>query len=165
MTQPEAQLRRHRRDVFSGAITAVAGLILFTAARQIERLPGDTETIGPATFPTALSVILVVAGLLLCVSGFRTTPDTTVDVDELGDAPPVPWRRLLLMVVLFAVYCGAFIPVGFLISTFVYLALVSGVVDAARWKRNVLFALGFSVVVYFTFTQVLAVELPAGILG
>ncbi|MET0898477.1 MAG: tripartite tricarboxylate transporter TctB family protein [Mycobacterium sp.] len=165
MTQPDVHLRPHRRDVFSGAITAVGGLILFTAAQRIERLPGDTETIGPATFPTALSAILIGAGLMLCVSGFRKTPDPTVDGEALRDDPPVPPGRLLLMIVLFAGYCAAFIPVGFLLSTFAYLALVSGVVDAARWKRNVLFALGFSAVVYLTFTRLLAVELPAGILG
>ena len=165
MTQPEVHLRPHRRDVLSGAIAAIGGLILFTAARRIERLPGDTETIGPATFPTALSAILVVAGLMLCVSGFRHTPDNPGEADEHGDTTPVPWRRLVLMVAMFAVYCVAFISVGFLLSTFAYLALVSCAVDAARWKRNVLFALGFSVVVYFTFTELLAVELPAGLLG
>ena len=165
MTQPEVHLRPHRRDVLSGAIAAIGGLILFTAARRIERLPGDTETIGPATFPTALSVILVAAGVMLCVSGIRSTPDHSVEADELGDTPPVPWRRLLLMVVMFGAYCVAFISVGFLISTVAYLALVSCAVDAARWKRNLLFALGFSVVVYFTFTELLAVELPAGLLG
>lgn len=165
MTHPEVRRRPHRGDILAGAITAMGGLILFTAARQIERLPGDTETIGPATFPTALSAILVVAGVMLCASGFRKAPDSAGDVGELEDVPPVPWRRLLLMVTLFAAYCLAFIPVGFLISTFLYLAAVSCAVHAAKWKRNVLFALGFSAVVYLTFTQLLAVELPVGLLG
>ena len=165
MTGPEVRQRPHRNDVLSGAVATIGGLVLFASAREIERIPGDTETIGPATFPTALSAILVVAGLMLCVSGFRKAPDNTVEADEPGDTPPVPWRRLLLMVVLFAVYCAAFIPVGFLISTTLYLALVSCVVDAPRWKRNVVFALGFSAIVYLTFTRLLAVELPVGLLG
>jgi putative tricarboxylic transport membrane protein len=159
MTGPGSRLRAHRRDAVAGVATAVGGLLLFTAARGIESLPGDTETISPATFPTMLSVILMAAGLTLSVSGLRGAE--RADSDDV----PVPPRRLLLMVVSFAAYCVVFVPVGFLLSTTAYLALVSCLIDAARWKRNVLFAAGFSVLVYVLFTEVLAVELPAGVLG
>jgi len=171
MTRPDTGLRPHRRDAVAGMVTAIGGTVLFTAAQQIERLPGDTEVIGPATFPTVLSVVLVGAGLALCLNGLRNRRAAGGDVSD-GDATAdggqdesVPWRRLLVMVVAFATYCVAFIPVGFLISTFAFLTLVASLVDAARWKRNVLFALGFSVAVYVTFTQLLVVELPAGVFG
>jgi putative tricarboxylic transport membrane protein len=161
MTRLEPRSHPHRRDAVAGMITAIGGVVLFTTARGIGRLPGDTETVGPATFPTALSAILIAAGLVLCGNGLRGKHVDSRDEQE----PPVPWRRLLLMVATFAGYCVAFIPVGFLIATGAYLALVTCLVDAVRWKRNLLFALGFSVVIYLTFTQLLAVELPAGVLG
>lgn len=161
MTQLESRRHPNRRDAVSGVLTAIGGVVLFVSARGIERLPRDTETIGPGVFPTVLSALLVGAGLLLCVNGLR---GTHVDIDRAGELP-VPWRRLMLMVAMFAGYCVVFIPVGFLLATFAYLALVTCVVDAGRWKRNLLFASGFAVVVYFTFTQLLAVELPAGLLG
>lgn len=165
MIQPEAGLRPHRRDAVAGVVTAICGVVLFTAAQQIRWLPGDTEVISPATFPTVLSVILIGAGLALAINGLRCRRADAEDVE--GDAPAesVPWRRLLLMVVAFAAYCVLFIPVGFLISTFAFLTLVTSAVDATRWKRNLLFALGFSAAVYLAFTQLLAVELPAGVFG
>jgi putative tricarboxylic transport membrane protein len=175
---PGTALRPNYRDAIAGAITAIGGLVLFVAAQSIERTPGDKEVIGPAAFPTVLSAILIGAGLVLCLTGFRNKHDEGIaaevlqdedsrDVNELLDTQeePVPWHRLLLMIAVFAAYCVVMIPVGFLISTTAYLALVTCLVDVARWKRNVLFAIGFSVVVYFTFTQLLGVELPVGVLG
>lgn len=178
MTQLAGRLSPHHRDAIAGAVVTIGGLVLLLTAQQIERLPGDKEVIGPAAFPTMLSAILVCAGLALCINGFRNKRDEGIaaeimagedsrDVNELldGQEAPVPWRRLLIMIVAFGAYCVVFIPVGFLLSTAAYLALVTCLVDAAKWKRNGLFAVGFSVVVYFTFTQLLSVELPAGVLG
>jgi putative tricarboxylic transport membrane protein len=178
MTQPAGRRRSNYRDAIAGAVTAIGGLVLFVAAQGIERTPGDKEVIGPAAFPTVLSAILIGAGLVLCLNGFRNKHDEGIaaeilqdddsrDVNELLDTQeePVPWRRLLLMIAAFAAYCVAMIPVGFLISTTAYLALVTCLVDVSKWKRNLMFAVGFSVIVYFTFTRLLAVELPAGVLG
>ncbi|MDF2822801.1 MAG: hypothetical protein K0R68_209, partial [Mycobacterium sp.] len=144
MTRPEA--RRNQRDVLAGAVTAVAGLILFTTARTITSLPGDTEVIGPATFPTISSVILVIAGLALCLNGFRG-PGSGDGDGSIGEAP-LPWPRLVVMI-------GA---------TTAYLASVSCVIDRTRWRRNLVFAVGFSAAVYLVFTRLLAVELPDGVL-
>lgn len=177
-TWPASRQRPHHRDAIAGAVAAIGGLILLVTAKSIERLPDDKEIIGPAAFPTVLSVILIGAGLMLCVNGICNKHDEGIaaeilqdddsrDVNELLEAQesPVPWRRLLVMVAVFAGYCVALIPVGFLISTTAYLALVTCLVDVGRWKRNLLFAVGFSVVVYFSFTQLLGVELPAGMFG
>lgn len=165
MIQPEVRLRPHRRDAVAGLVTTICGVVLFSAAQQIRRLPGDTEVISPATFPTVLGVILIGAGLALALNALRRRriDGEDVDGDVLGES--VPWSRLLLMVVAFAAYCVLFIPVGFLISTFAFLTVVTSVVDAARWKRNLLFAMGFSIAVYLIFTQLLAVELPTGVFG
>lgn len=176
----DGTMARHRNlgDVSSGAVTVVVGLALLVSARTIHRLPGDTEAIGPAAFPTALALILVVAGLALAVNGLRGKSDEGIaaeimqiddsrDVNNLidPDEPPVPVRRLLIMIALFATYCVALIPVGFLLGTAGYLAATTCVVHAQKWRRNVAFAVGFSAVVYFSFTRLLAVELPVGILG
>lgn len=178
MTETVTRPRPNYRDAITGAVTALGGVILMVTAQSIERLPDDKEAIGPAAFPTVLSVILIGSGLMLCLNGIRNKHDEGIaaeilqdddsrDVNDLLDAQesPVPWRRLLLMIAVFAAYCVTLIPVGFLVSTAAFLAVVTCLVDVARWKRNLLFAVGFSVVVYFSFTQLLGVELPAGMLG
>lgn len=165
-------------DVVAGAVVATGGAILFLAAQRIERLPGDTEVIGPAAFPTVLSLVLVLAGLALLVSGLRSKPDDGItaeimqiddshDVNELLDPeePSVPLQRLLLVVATFAAYCLILIPLGFLLATTAYLMVTTCLVDAAKWKRNLLFSVAFSAMVYVSFTQLLGVELPAGLFG
>ncbi|KRE68852.1 hypothetical protein ASG79_22870 [Arthrobacter sp. Soil761] len=69
------------------------------------------------------------------------------------------------MVLLFVGYAVAFIPLGYVLSTAVFLGIVVTVIDPAKWKRNVLFAIGFSAIVYLGFTQLLGVPLPVGVLG
>ena len=178
MTPPRRRRSVRRGDVVAGALVVTLGAVLLVAARGIERLPGDTEAIGPATFPTVLSLLLVLAGIALMISGLRGVTDEGIaaalledddseDVNELidPDEPPVPVLRLLVVVGAFAAYCFALIPLGFLLSTAGFLAGVTCLVDASKWKRNLLFAVGFSAVVYFAFTRLLAVELPAGLLG
>lgn len=69
MTGPDT--RRNHRDALAGVVTAISGLVLFISARTITPLAGDDDAIGPATFPTALSAILVLAGSALCINGLR----------------------------------------------------------------------------------------------
>lgn len=178
MTPSRLRGRVQRKDVVAGALITALGVVLLASARRIERLPSDTEVIGPSAFPTALSVLLVLAGLALTLSALRGAKDEGTgamvmqdeDCEEVAelvgpDEPPAPARRLLVMVTVFAAYCFLLIPVGFLISTAAYLAAVTCLVDSSKWKRNLLFAVGFSVIVYVAFTQLLAVELPPGLLG
>jgi putative tricarboxylic transport membrane protein len=79
--------------------------------------------------------------------------------------PPVPWRRLAVVVALFIGYALVFIPLGYIVSTTLYLGVMVTVIDPARWRRNAIFAVVFAVVVYFGFTELLSVQLPTGVLG
>jgi putative tricarboxylic transport membrane protein len=83
----------------------------------------------------------------------------------LPDEPPVPPRRLVVVVAMFIGYALIFIPLGYMVSTALYLAAMVTVIDRARWKRNLAFAVLFAVIVYYAFTRLLAVQLPVGILG
>jgi putative tricarboxylic transport membrane protein len=71
----------------------------------------------------------------------------------------------VVVVAMFIGYALIFIPLGYMVSTALYLAAMVTVIDRARWKRNLAFAVLFAVIVYYAFTRLLAVQLPAGILG
>lgn len=88
-------------------------------------------------------------------------------VDDLihPDDRPVRWPRLAVVVGLFIGYALIFIPLGYMVSTALYLVSMVTVIDPARWKRNAVFAVAFAVIVYFGFTELLRVRLPAGVLG
>lgn len=175
-TESRAPTRRSgRRDAVSGLVVAGAGTVLLVAARGIEDPVRPDPGVGPATLPTALSVLLIIAGLVLAVIGWRGR-DRVVEAGNDGgvetveqlvhqDEPPVPRRRLAVVVALFIGYALAFVPLGYMLATALYLGVMVTVIDRARWKRNLIFAVVFAVVVYFGFTELLGVQLPAGVLG
>ena len=47
---------------------------------------------------------------------------------------------------------------GFLLATTMY-------VDHTKWRRNLIYSIAFSALVYWIFTRQLSVSLPSGILG
>ncbi|WP_193241862.1 tripartite tricarboxylate transporter TctB family protein [Streptomyces phaeolivaceus] len=189
----ESWSRPHRADVTAGLVVAAAGVGLFLAALRIEAPPGGSRTVGPSAFPVTVSLLLALSGLVLAGRGvlgrrrtrrlagqertagggtgadtaagnIRQSGDSTDETVESGQ-PPVPWRRLALMIALFAAYVLAFIPLGQPIATTAYLLATSTLIERERWLRNGCFAVVLSVAVHLTFTRLLGVELPAGLLG
>lgn len=135
-------------------------------ALRIEEPSGGAPAVGPGTLPTALSVLLIVSGVALAILGLRNAPATGTAAEQiLPQEPAVPLRKLLVVIGLLVGYAVIFIPLGYMLSTAVYLGLMVTLIDRAAWKRNLIFAVVFAVVVYYGFTELLSVQLPAGILG
>ena len=72
---------------------------------------------------------------------------------------------LLAMVVWTALYYTAFEPVGYLVSTAVFLGGLLSYFHRGHYRTNLLVALGFVVIVDLVFSRLLNVPLPAGILS
>ncbi|WP_200307100.1 tripartite tricarboxylate transporter TctB family protein [Streptomyces adelaidensis] len=161
-----------RADVTVGLGVTAAGMGLFLAALRIAAPPGGSDTLGPSAFPVAVSLLLALSGLMLAGRGARAghrtrhtaVPERTEGPLESSE-PPVPWRRLALMTTLFTAYVLFFIPLGYLTATTAYLFATSTLIDRERWRRNLGFAVAFTVVVHVSFTRLLGIELPAGLLG
>ncbi|MCZ2826105.1 MULTISPECIES: tripartite tricarboxylate transporter TctB family protein [unclassified Modestobacter] len=164
--------------MIAGLVVAGAGGLLLLSARGIEQASGRVPEVGAATLPTALSVLLVLSGLALALTGMRhrhapaehagTTPDGEpggIEALAFPGEPPVSWRRLAVVVALFIGYALVFIPLGYMLATALYLSVMVTVIDRPRWRRNLVFAVIFAVVVYYAFTELLNVQLPAGVLG
>lgn len=175
---PTPVRRSGRGDVISGLVVAAAGVLLLVMAMNIGDPVRPAPGVGPATLPKALSVLLILSGLALVVVGLRHRPVMGIEADLLsyGDAeavdelifpeePPVPLRKLAVVVALFIGYALIFIPLGYMLSTALYLGVIVTLIDPEKWKRNLVFAVVFAVVVYYAFTELLSVQLPAGVLG
>lgn len=165
-----------RADLFCALGVVVGGTLLLVDALGIDNTAGAKTGIGPATVPLALATLLIVSGVALAITGIRAgkrshAPQSNSRAEQDVEAllkesePPVPLKKLLIMILLFIGYAVAFIPLGYLLSTAIFIGIVVTVIDRAKWKRNILFAVGFAVVVYLSFTQLLGVQLPAGLLG
>ncbi|UVI36312.1 tripartite tricarboxylate transporter TctB family protein [Brevibacterium spongiae] len=100
----------------------------------------------------------------------ETAPESTGTGESAGgvvlEAPPEPAaRKVVFQFALFFVYLAILIPVGFLLSTAVFLMGLTSIYAPEKWIRNLIFSIVFAGVIYFAFVYGLAVYLPVGILG
>lgn len=176
------------RDVVLGAVSALLGIVFIAGAMAITPDPSAFKVLGPRVAPLAIGVATVVLSLALVVQGLRirsrpeaspTSPDealraepATTDPgldrgldDEEAPRSPLTTRRLLASFGLLTGYVLVFIPLGYLLSTFLFLTALTTYTEPQKWRRNTLFAAVFSVVVYLVFTRGLQVQLPPGLLG
>jgi hypothetical protein len=73
-------------------------------------------------------------------------------------------RRVILAALLTGGYAALVSYVGFLVTTFLYLALFGLVAGERRWVRLIAFAVTVPIAIYLIFATILNVPLPPGIL-
>ena len=149
------------KDAVAGAVVAVAGGVLFFAALSFTSPSAQADAVGPRFFPLVASAVLVLGGLGLVVTSLRSRDASTRAPDEEN----VPLGRLVMVFTLFAGFLLIFEPVGFLISTALFMTVMTSYVRPDRWKTNGIVGVLTSLVIHFSFTQLLGVDLPVGVLG
>jgi hypothetical protein len=144
------------KDRLSGIfIILFSGIAVYLALK----LPmGRVGKPGPGIFPLILSTVIGLLGLALCSKTLRSKK-------ELGteEVPITKWRLAYLLGDLF-LYAFLLRPLGFLISTWVFLLVLKPIVEK-RWILVVLGSSFISVALFFFFKYLLKVELPMGILA
>lgn len=153
--------RAHLKDIIAGAVVAVAGGILFLNALSFTSPGAQADVVGPRFFPLLASGVLVVGGLTLVVNALRSGERSGAESEE----PPVPLRRLAVVIAVFVGFLLIFEPVGFLVSTALFMTVMTTFVRPDRVRINALVGVLTSACIYFPFTQLLGVGLPAGVLG
>ena len=136
--------------------------VYFWATAQIPSLElGDP--LGPKAFPRLLGIGLLISAAMLFMEILRDRKKP-----KTGAAPEWRWEPHQWVVVAIsawtALYILTFEPLGFMISTTVYLLALFAFFNRDRWLMNVLTAVLFSVIGYFAFTKLLGVNLAPGIL-
>lgn len=184
----------HRTDLVTGGAIAVIGAVYYIATFSIEETANIvTPRTFPAIVGIALIVLgLFLAGQAVyrarkaalaeagpgnhingtgagngaaASAGESAVSDETAGGPSL-EAPPEPAaRKVVFQFALFFVYLAILIPVGFLLSTVAFLMGVTSIYSPQKWIRNLIFSIGFALVVYVAFVYGLAVYLPVGILG
>lgn len=156
------------RDV-SVAIGLVAlGALIAALALNTIGTGVQTDPLGPRAMPVALGGGIALCGLLLLVGKVvQPAPRPVLLAEgpsETEDVGPFSPARLLLVIVATAMYVAAFEPLGYLLSTPLYVAallLIHGAVPRrALLAAPVLVALAL----YAGFRLGLNVPLPGGIL-
>ncbi|NNC23556.1 tripartite tricarboxylate transporter TctB family protein [Salinisphaera sp. USBA-960] len=143
-----------RGDRILGIGLFVLAIVYGWTAQQWPEPFGAAEGIGPETFPTLLAVVLALSSGYLIVR-----PD-----------PDAQWPRgrtaveILLSIAILVVYSLLLEPLGFVIATTLAVGTLCWLMGARPVPAFLTGLIG-AVVVFFLFNNLLALSLPAGLLG
>lgn len=151
------------------AVFVITGAVIYLrAALNLERLQvGDV--LGPQVFPSLVAILMLFSGLLLAWETWRKQTNADGGPPRArGAASPAAARRahlvLLAMTGWTALYYVAFEPVGYIVSTVVYLSALLFYFHRVNPLINLGYAAAFTAAAYLLFTDLLQVVLPSGIL-
>jgi putative tricarboxylic transport membrane protein len=147
---------QNKRDMKAGVLlTAIGiGVIIWSVRLQVGTLIRPL----PGFFPCLIGIGIVVLSLILVAEGWLGRGEA---------APPQAggnWKRQSIMVAGLAVYVTIMVPLGYIPATIFIAAVTLRMHGVTSWKVIGLTSLILPVTVYFLFTKLLGVELPAGIL-
>ena len=148
---------------FAGSLLILGIVVLFDTKNML--VPPGSGTIGPQVFPYLVSGLVLLVSLGIFVEIFRGNlgqPEGT----EFGDiVDKTDYKSLLLVAGAMATYPLLIERAGFVVASTVAFFGVSYAFGAKNAPKNLLISVIFSLIVYFSFTIGLDVNLPSGILG
>lgn len=162
--------RSIRDELAVAAFLVASGGVVMLLSRGI--WPGvPTDLLGPRAFPFALGAGILICGFLfgLAVVVFRGLPGRGGAFIESGaqegdEAGPFSPARLVGAVVATAIYIAAFEPIGYLLSTPVYVGVIA-LIHGAATRRSLLIApVLITAALYVAFRFGLRIPVPDGIL-
>jgi putative tricarboxylic transport membrane protein len=140
-------------DALIGLAIATGGAVLAVLAWPIPR--GEVGNPGPGFLPLVLGLLLIVLGLACAVLAVRAREMTPT---ALGS------NKMLICIVAVGVAALAFIPLGFIVTMTVFLAVLFRALGSIPWWRAALSAAAATVALWLVFDQALGVRLPPGVL-
>jgi putative tricarboxylic transport membrane protein len=148
---------------FAGSLL-ILGIVVFFDTKNMLVPPGS-GTVGPQMFPYLVSGLVILVSIGIFVEIFRGNlgqPEGT----EFGDiVDKTDYKSFLIVAGAMATYPLLIERAGFVAASTVAFFGVSFAFGAKNPAKNILVSLIFSVIVYFSFTRGLNVNLPSGIMG
>ncbi|MFW2545183.1 tripartite tricarboxylate transporter TctB family protein [Primorskyibacter sp. 2E107] len=147
-------------DRLFGPLLALFGLLVIWGATRLPKVPG--VRFGADLLPMGIGIALVGLGLLVLLSGLRR-PGGLLNVDDWKgrgrDGLAAAWSLggLLIGMVLFE-------PLGFPLFGMLFMAVMMALMGA-RWPVIAVVSPTFILLLYYVFSGLLRVSLPAGPLG
>jgi putative tricarboxylic transport membrane protein len=146
--------------------TAIGAVVYLNADSKLPQLQvGDP--MGPQVFPALIGIGLICSALLLMVETWRKHGPSSARPRPDRGVPELRHHQIVLagMVLWTALYYLAFEPIGYLVSTLVYMFVLLAWFNRGRWLVNAACALGFTLAAYAVFIRFLQVALPQGVFG
>ena len=164
----EGHVKERYGDLLAGSFIFLFSIALFAGAQNVKTLA--VSRIGSGFFPSIVAVLMAIVSIPIIAGGIKTAKAGSKN-KEAGDEAKENKPKLMAVLATFALmlgYAAALPPLGFPISTAVYLFLQMLILSAGQRRRFILFAAvsaASSVAIYYLFVLVFHLMLPAGILG
>lgn len=139
-------------DRYAGIIFLLVGAGFIFESRKISTSAYGSN-IGPDIFPIGLGIVLILLSIRLI---FETTKYS--GKAEKGGKPD--YKRFLLILGAALLYVLLLEPIGYIITTFLFLLFAFQVMERGGWFKTILIAAVFSIGVYYLFVKVLQGSLP-----
>ena len=146
----------------AGVVVAL-GVFLLLGISDIP-LGAGYDRIGPRFFPYAVAAGLILLGGMLGISTFRVK-NTTPKASELSTpSAPLNWVSLGYLTLALLLSLALLNRAGFVVACSAQFWLAARAFHSKRPVRDAIVAVVLSTVVYFAFSHLLGLTLPAGIL-
>jgi len=139
-------------DRFASIAFLLIGLLFVIESRSIS-VSSYGSSVGPNIFPMALGTILILLSIKLL---FETTKYKSED----GSKEPLQYMKFIIIFVSAAVYAAVLEPLGYVISTFIFLLIAFQTMERGKWIQTIIIAAVFSFGVYYFFAEFLGGSLP-----
>jgi hypothetical protein len=160
----ESNIKNYFKDnIFT--IIVLAGMIFLYVAipsQIVENLMAKAA-ISPRFFPTfSIVCILISCVLLLITDAFERLRRYKMGVvtEKRSPDPNISYLRVILMAALLIIWYLVFTHIGFIISTIILIFLTCYILGGRHKPTLVLFPIIFTLTLYFSFVNVLHVNLP-----
>ncbi len=148
-------------DGLTGVASIIFGLGYGSYAYLLPR-PMFGNPWEPLFMPLAITVFMVVIGILLIING-KMAPSLTAIKEFISAHPQRKTHRyrIALTCLVSLVYAAIFEHAGFILSTSLFMLVMLFITcGLSSWKRSLLIAVLFSTGIYVIFDQLLAINLP-----
>jgi putative tricarboxylic transport membrane protein len=155
-------LKTADRVIFVSILILAA--VYFYATEKLPSLEiGDP--LGPKAFPRLLGIGLVITAIILLIEIIRgRKPAAASDVPSRGPTDKYSYIIVGGVTVWTFLYFLVFESLGYVISTSLYLLVLTMCLNRGRWIQNVLTSVLFSLGSYLMFVKLLGVNLAPGVL-
>jgi putative tricarboxylic transport membrane protein len=139
-------------DRYAGVIFLLIGVGFIFESRKISASAYGSN-VGPDIFPIGLGILLIILSIRLLFETCKYVGEA-----EKGDKPD--YKRFLLILGAAILYVILLEPLGYVITTFLFLLFSFRVMEKGGWLKMVIIAAAFSFGVYFLFVKLLQGSLP-----
>ena len=147
---------------FAGSLLLLGVIVLIDTKNMV--VPPGSGSVGPQVFPTIIGIFIVAVAIFLAIEVLRGNygqPEGT----EFGEIKTkTDFKTLGIVSGSILTYPFLIERAGFVIASTVVFFGVGFAYGARKLIKNLAIAVIFALVVYLTFTKLLSVELPPGIL-